>query len=87
MEKAPARCRTKSGNGETGPWGWGYELISLFAAAKIHVYNEGRGGRSSRGYIEEGAWVKILAQLAPGDFVILHFGITTPKIQRTIPTA
>ena len=66
--------KTGTGNGERGPWGMGYEVIPLFDAAKIHVYNEGLGGRSSRGYIEEGAWAKILDRLQPGDFVILMFG-------------
>jgi rhamnogalacturonan acetylesterase len=65
--------RTGTGDGERGPWGWGAELAAFFDATKIHVYNEGRGGRSSRGYIEEGAWAKVLAQLQPGDFVIVQF--------------
>lgn len=65
--------KTGTGNGERGPWGWGSEVGAFFDPAKIHVYNEGRGGRSSRGYIEEGAWAKILEQLQPGDFVILQF--------------
>jgi|ERR1017187_3101745 lysophospholipase L1-like esterase len=66
--------KTGSGTGETGPWGWGSEVVPLFDSAKIHVYNEGRGGRSSRGYIEEGTWAKVLEQLQSGDFVILQFG-------------
>ncbi len=67
---------TKTGAppGDTGPWGMGYELIPLFNSAKIHVYNEAAGGRSSRSYIEEGLWAKILARLQPGDFVLLMFG-------------
>ena len=77
--------KTGRGNGETGPWGWGSELIPLFDPAKIHVYNEGRGGRSSRGYIEEGAWAKIVAQLAPGDFVMLHFGHNDAKNSANYP--
>jgi rhamnogalacturonan acetylesterase len=66
--------KTGTGNGERGPWGMGYELIPLFDPAKIHVYNEGAGGRSSRGYIEEGLWAKITAQLQAGDFVLVMFG-------------
>jgi rhamnogalacturonan acetylesterase len=66
--------KTGSNNGEHGPWGWGYEIIPMFDSAKIHVYNEGRGGRSSRGYIEEGAWKTVLAHIQPGDFVIIQFG-------------
>jgi len=65
---------TGTGTGDTGPWGWGAEIIPMFDVVKIHVYNEGLGGRSSRGYIEEGAWAKIMARLQPGDWVIVQFG-------------
>jgi lysophospholipase L1-like esterase len=67
---------TKTGTppGDRGPWGMGYELAPLFDPAKIHVYNEGAGGRSSRGYLEEGRWGKILARMQPGDFVLVMFG-------------
>jgi len=66
--------KTGTGNGETGRWGWGSEIVSCFDSKRIHVYNEGRGGRSSRSYIAEGLWSAILARLEPGDFVILQFG-------------
>lgn len=66
--------RTGTGTGERGPWGWGAEIIPLFDASKIHVYNLGLGGRSSRGYREEGAWGKVVALFQPGDWVILQFG-------------
>ena len=66
--------KTGAGTGETGPWGWGSEIIPLFDEAKIHVYNEGYGGRSSRSYIDEGLWSKVLDRMQPGDFVILQFG-------------
>lgn len=65
--------KTGTGDGARGPWGWGSEIGAFFDAAKLHVYNEGRGGRSSRGYREEGAWAKILEQLQPGDCVIVQF--------------
>jgi lysophospholipase L1-like esterase len=66
--------KTGTGDGERGPWGMGYELVPLFDAARIHVYNEGLGGRSSRGYIEEGAWARVLDRLQPGDYVLVMFG-------------
>jgi rhamnogalacturonan acetylesterase len=66
--------KTGTGNGERGPWGWGSEIIAFFDPAKVHVYNEGRGGRSSRGYIEEGSWQGIVTELQRGDFVIIQFG-------------
>ncbi len=66
--------KTGNGTGENGQWGWGSEIIPLFDPAKIHVYNEAHGGRSSRSYIEEGLWAKILDRLQPGDFILLQFG-------------
>jgi rhamnogalacturonan acetylesterase len=66
--------KTGSGTGDTGPWGWGSEIIPLFDPAKIHVYNEGHGGRSSRSFIEEGLWTNVLERIQPGDFVIVEFG-------------
>jgi rhamnogalacturonan acetylesterase len=60
--------------GDSGPWGMGYEIIPMFDPAKIHVYNEALGGRSSRSYIEEGLWSNVLERLQPGDFVIVMFG-------------
>ncbi|HEX4342150.1 MAG TPA: rhamnogalacturonan acetylesterase [Verrucomicrobiae bacterium] len=77
--------KTGTGNGERGPWGWGYEIIPMFDAAKIHVYNEGLGGRSSRSYIEEGAWAKILPRIERGDFVMLHFGHNDAKNSENYP--
>jgi len=65
---------TGTGDGSTGPWGWGSEIIPMFDPTRIHVVNDGLGGRSSRGYIQEGAWQKVVDQLQPGDWVILQFG-------------
>jgi rhamnogalacturonan acetylesterase len=65
---------TGSGTGEAGPWGYGAELIPMFDPAKIHVYNEGKGGRSSRGYREEGLWQSLLSRMEPGDWVLMQFG-------------
>src|ERR1700735_1137426 len=50
----------------TGTGGWAYDTTPMFDAAKIHVYNDGLGGRSSRGYIEEGAWKKVLDHVQAG---------------------
>ncbi|MCU1234785.1 MAG: rhamnogalacturonan acetylesterase [Candidatus Solibacter sp.] len=66
--------KTGAGDGERGPRGMGYELVPMFDATKIHVYNEGLGGRSSRGYREEGAWASVLERLRPGDYVLIMFG-------------
>ena len=73
---------TGTGNGESGPWGWGAEIIPMFDATKIHVYNEGLGGRSSRGYIQEGAWAKIMDHLQPGDWLIVQFRFRSSDQER-----
>ena len=39
---------TGVGTGETGPWGWGAEIIPMFDAAKIHVCNLGLRERNIR---------------------------------------
>lgn len=54
--------------------GWGAELGAFFDPAKINVVNRAIGGRSSRTFITEGRWDKILAELKPGDFVLIQFG-------------
>jgi rhamnogalacturonan acetylesterase len=77
--------KTGTPPGDHGPWGMGYEIIPLFDPAKIHVYNEGAGGRSSRGYIAEGLWAKNLARMQPGDFVIIMFGHNDAKNSENYP--
>jgi lysophospholipase L1-like esterase len=77
--------QTGTGNGERGPSGWGSEFQAFFDSAKMHVYNEGRGGRSSRGYIEEGLWDKVLERVHPGDFVLLQFGHNDSANSRNYP--
>ncbi|HYJ90187.1 MAG TPA: rhamnogalacturonan acetylesterase [Pyrinomonadaceae bacterium] len=54
--------------------GWGQELAQFFDLKKINVVNRAIGGRSSRTFQNEGRWDKVLADLKPGDFVIIQFG-------------
>jgi lysophospholipase L1-like esterase len=54
--------------------GWGAVLQPLFDERKLHVEDVARGGRSSRTFITEGHWDRMLDQLQPGDFVIIQFG-------------
>ncbi len=54
--------------------GWGQELGQFFDQAKINVVNRAIGGRSSRTFQVEGRWDKIMAELKPGDFVIVQMG-------------
>ncbi len=54
--------------------GWGQELAQFFDLTKVNVVNRAIGGRSSRTFIYEGRWDKILAEMKKGDFVLLQFG-------------
>lgn len=54
--------------------GWGQELGQFFDDSKVNVVNRAIGGRSSRTFINEGRWEKVLAELKKGDFVIIQFG-------------
>ncbi|QEL15765.1 rhamnogalacturonan acetylesterase [Limnoglobus roseus] len=61
-------------NGTKGQQGWGDPVIKLFDADKIKVENHAIGGRSSRTFINEGRWEKILKASKPGDFVLVQMG-------------
>jgi lysophospholipase L1-like esterase len=54
--------------------GWGTELPAFFDTSKINVVNRAIGGRSSRTFITEGRWDKVLAEMKRGDFVLIQFG-------------
>ena len=54
--------------------GWGQELAQFFDLRKINVVNRAIGGRSSRTFQNEGRWDRVLAELKPGDFVLIQFG-------------
>lgn len=60
--------------GSASSMGWGVPLPDYFNLARINVQNLARGGRSSRTFITEGLWDKLLAQVKAGDFVLIQFG-------------
>ena len=62
------------GTGKNNQMGWGTVIAPYFDTAKISVQNHAIGGRSSRTFITEGRWDKILATLKKGDYVIMQFG-------------
>ena len=66
--------RNGDGTGKNGQWGWGNFIADYFETTKISVQNLAIGGRSSRTFITEGRWDKILAVLKKGDYVLIQFG-------------
>jgi len=61
-------------NHANGALGWGDPFIASFDSTKINVVNRARGGRSSRTFISEGLWDKVLNEIKKGDFVLIQFG-------------
>jgi lysophospholipase L1-like esterase len=61
-------------NGTRGQVGWGTPIGRMFDPEKINVQNRALGGRSTRSYLREGLWQKVLSELKAGDFVIIQFG-------------
>jgi rhamnogalacturonan acetylesterase len=54
--------------------GWGSFVEDYFDTTRITISNQAIGGRSSRTFITDGRWTKILATLQEGDYVIMQFG-------------
>lgn len=66
--------RNGDGMGRDSLWGWGSLIASRFDTTSLAIRNLAIGGRSSRTFITEGRWDRILQTLKPGDFVIMQFG-------------
>lgn len=61
-------------NGNPGAIGWGRRSGEFFDSEKVNVVNRARGGRSSRTFITEGLWDNLIAEVTPGDIVLIQFG-------------
>ena len=59
--------------------GWGMALQEYFDSAYIRVDNHAVNGRSSKSFIDEGRWDKVLSLIKPGDYVIIQFGHNDEK--------
>lgn len=67
----------ENGNPERG---WG-QLLPQFLTADIQVDNRAVNGRSSKSFINEKRWDKVLQTLKPGDYVFIQFGHNDQKDQ------
>ena len=61
-------------NHASGGLGWGDPFIGYFDLASVNVLNRARAGRSSRTFITEGLWDKVLNEMKKGDVVLIQFG-------------
>lgn len=58
----------------TGQRGWGSHIFKYLDTAKISVSNQAMAGRSTRTFIKEGRWDRVMSSLKPGDYIMMQFG-------------
>ena len=61
-------------NNTAGQVGWGTPIAAFFDASRIKVENRALAGRSSRTFLTEGLWEKVLKDIQPGDYLLMQFG-------------
>ena len=59
--------------------GWG-QVLPLYLKKGITVDNHAVNGRSTKSFMDEGRWEKVLEKIRPGDYVIIEFGHNDQKI-------
>lgn len=70
----------KDYSGDKQERGWGMMLQYCFSD-DIVVDNHAVNGRSSKSFIDEGRWQKVLNKIKPGDYVFIQFGHNDEKPQ------
>jgi rhamnogalacturonan acetylesterase len=71
----------RNNNQET--WGWGTFIGDYFDTTQLVTSNQAMAGRSTRTFLSEGRWGKVLSTLKAGDFVIMQFGHNEGSIPDT----
>lgn len=65
----------EGGNPEKG---WG-QIFPLYLKEGVKVDNHAVNGRSTKSFMDEGRWAKVLELIKPGDYVIIEFGHNDQK--------
>ncbi len=81
-----ANKKLDGGNPERG---WGMVLPGFFSE-DIKIDNHAANGRSSKSFISEGRWAKVISKVKKGDYVFIQFGHNDEKadsIRHTEPGA
>jgi lysophospholipase L1-like esterase len=53
---------------------WGELIERYFDPSRIAISNQAIAGRSTRSFLREGRWDKVIADIKPGDFLLIEFG-------------
>ena len=59
--------------------GWGEKLQQHFDQKKVKIDNRAQNGRSTKSFVDEGRWKKIVDALQAGDYVFIEFGHNDEK--------
>ena len=62
--------------------GWGERLQQYFDETKVKIENHAQNGRSTKSFIDEGRWQKIVDSLKKGDYVFIEFGHNDEKADK-----
>lgn len=65
-------------NGGNPEKGWG-QILPLYFSEGISIENHAVNGRSTKSFISEGRWEKVLTSIRSGDYVIMEFGHNDQK--------
>lgn len=71
----------KSLDGGNQERGWG-QMLGGFFSENIRIENHAVNGRSSKSFIDEGRWQKVLDRIRPGDYVLIQFGHNDEKVDK-----
>lgn len=72
------KVKPNAGIEETCLGSWGEELTNYVKSA-VKVVDLAMSGRSTKSFIDEGRWDKLIQQVQPGDYVFIQFGHNDQK--------
>lgn len=54
--------------------GWGNKIHELFDTTQLSISNQAMAGRSTRTFVKEKRWEKVINSIQKGDYLIIQFG-------------
>ncbi|MDB5269447.1 MAG: family lipase [Hymenobacter sp.] len=66
--------------------GWGMEFGQYFDGGVV-IRNTAVNGRSTKSFLREGRWAKVVQDLKPGDWVFIQFGHNDSKVEDSVRSA
>lgn len=65
-------------DGDRQERGWG-QMLPGYLTGPVKVENHARNGRSTKSFIDEGRWLKVVDRIREGDYVFIQFGVSGPR--------